>query len=232
MVDAASAFETAIPKDHLLTAKDTRRFQRLFEAQATRSYLYLSLGIGVIAVLLPLLLMLAGGYEGHDSMSSYYTIDVWPSRDVLVGSLCAVGVFLFLFHGLSRLENWLLNFAGIAVIAVALIPMSVSEVLHRGFAIVFFLLIGIVAIFLSKGRIKDIGDERKKLWFASAYTTAGAAMIVMPLIVAALQFAPGGLRHWMFWTECAGIWAFSAYWLLKTFEYRLLLRIRWTARSK
>jgi len=130
MVDAASAFETAIPKDHLLTEKDTRRFQRLFEAQATRSYLYLSLGIGAIAVLLPILLMLAGGYEGHDSMSSYYTVEVWPARDVLVGSLCAVGVFLFLFHGLSRLENWLLNFAGIAVIAVALIPMSVSEVLE------------------------------------------------------------------------------------------------------
>src|SRR2546423_901899 len=83
MVDAASAFETAIPKDHLLTEKDTRRFQRLFEAQATRSYLYLSLGIAAIAVLLPILLMLAGGYEDHDSMSSYYTIDVWPSRDVL-----------------------------------------------------------------------------------------------------------------------------------------------------
>ena len=235
MAIAASAFESSTNKGTLLKSQDVRRYQRIFEAQAVRSYLYLSLGIGLIAVFLPFLLMISGGYQAHDSMSSFYHDTVGPTRDILVGSLCAVGVFLFLFHGLSKLENWLLNLAGVAVIAVALIPSPGntgygSALLHRGSAIVFFVLIAIVAVFLSKGRIKDIRDERKKRWFAAAYNVAGLAMFAMPIIVAALQFAPGDLfkSHWVFWTECVGIWSFSAYWFLKTFEYRLLLRIRWT----
>jgi len=174
--------------------------------------------------------MWRGGYRIHNSISSYYTIDVGSSRDIMVGLLCAVGVFLFLFHGLSKWENWLLNFAGGAVIAVAFIPMTVSELLHRGVAILFFFLIGIVAIRFSKDRVEHIPHKRSKLFFKTAYTAAGAAMIVLPLSIAALQFTPyGRFAHYMFWIECAAIWSFSAYWFLKTAEYRLLLRIQWFA---
>jgi ABC-type spermidine/putrescine transport system permease subunit II len=230
MTEAVSAFETDPHPRDLLRSDDKRHYQRIFETQAARSYLYLSLGIGLIAVLLPVLLVIFGGYRAHDSISSFYHDTVGPTRDIMVGSLCAVGVFLFLFHGLSRLENWLLNIAGIAIIAVALIPSPGntnygSTLLHRGFAILFFLLIGIVAIFLSKGRIKDIVSERKKHWFAGAYNVVGIAMIVMPLVAA---FVPSG--HSVLLAEWAGIWSFSAYWFLKTAEYRLLLRIRWTER--
>jgi hypothetical protein len=226
MATAASAFQAGTNKDQLLTAQDVRRYQRIFEAQAVRSYLYLSLGIGLIAIALPVLLVIAGSDRPHDSISSFYHDPTGSARDVLVGSLCAVGVFLFLFHGLSKLENWLLNVAGVAIIAVALIPSpgtgSGSPWPHRGAAILFFVLIGIVAIFLSKGRIKNIRSERKKRWFTAAYNSAGAAMIVLPVFVAALQGT-----NWVFLTEWAAIWTFSAYWLLKTFEYSLLLRIRW-----
>lgn len=235
MADATCAFETGPNNDKLLRAKDQRHYQRLFEAQAARSYLYLSLGIGLIAVFLPILLMIAGGYQTHDSMSSFYHDKAGPTRDILVGCLCAVGVFLFLFHGLSKRENWLLNAAGIAIIAVALIP-SPGETgygsvwLHRGAAIVFFVLIGIVAIFLSKGRIQHIVNDRKKRWFANAYTIAGVAMIAMPALIAILEFMHARILggHAIFLAECFGIWSFSAYWFLKTLEYRLLLRIRWT----
>ena len=230
MASVPTAFETGTDNHALLKPDDRKHYQRVFEVQAARSYLYLSLGIGLIAALLPILLMLAGGYQGHDSISSYYTIEVWPSRDILVGSLCAVGVFLFLFHGLSKWENWLLNFAGMAVIAVALIPMTVSVVLHRGFAIVFFALIGIVAIFFSKKRVDKIPHKATRRVFKTGYTAAGTAMIVLPLVIAGLQLSPASsFRHWMFWIECAAIASFSVYWILKTAEYRLLLRIRWMA---
>jgi hypothetical protein len=66
--------------------------------------------------------------------------------------------------------------------------------------------------------------------FKGAYNAAGTAMIVMPVIIAVLQFIPGArFGHYMFWIECAGIWSFSAYWFVKTIEYRLLLRIKWMA---
>jgi hypothetical protein len=222
----SSAFKTEPRSSEYLEEREERHFQRLFEAQAARSYLYLSLGIGLVAIALPLLLMGLGGYEIHDSMSSYYTIDVGSSRDILVGSLCAVGVFLFLFHGLSSLENWLLNIAGFAIILVALIPMPTSELLHRGAAIVFFVLIGIVAIFLAKGRVDKL-PPRKRLIFKTIYNVVGTAMVVAPLLATALEFALGAGTHWVFWAELTGILSFSAYWFAKTAEYRLLLRIRW-----
>ena len=235
MADAASAFLTR-PKDHLLTPQELRRFQRSFEAQAVRSYLYLSLGIGLLATALPVLLVIAGGLETHDSISSFYHEKVGPARDIMVGTLCAVGVFLFLFHGLSDRENWLLNAAGVAIIAVALVPSPGdtgygSALIHRGAAIAFFLLIGIVAIFFSKRRIEKIGHARKRRRFKLAYTIAGTAMVALPVIVAALQFVPGGLwsTHWVFFAEWAGIWTFAIYWFVKTAEYRLLLRISWFA---
>jgi len=231
---ASSAFGTGADAPQLLRPEDEDRYQRIFEGQAVRSYLYLSLGIGLIAVLLPFFLMIAGGYQDHDSLSSFYHTKGGPARDIMVGSLCAVGVFLFLFHGLSTLENWLLNAAGVAVSLVALVPSPGdtgygSALVHRGAAIIFFLLLAVVAIFLSKGRIQHIVDEKKKRWFAMAYTAAGVAMGAMPVIVAGLQFLPEEMfkDHWVFWTECTGIWCFSAYWFLKTAEYRLLLKIRW-----
>lgn len=231
MASAATAFQTRANKRDLLPAQKKRHFQNVFAAQAARSYLYLSLGIGLIAVLLPVLLVIAGGYSTHDSISSFYHDKVGPTRDIMVGSLCAVGVFLFLFHGLSKKENWLLNFAGVAIIAVALVPSPGdtdygNALIHRGSAIIFFVLIGIVAIFLAKGRIKDIKDERKKRWFAAAYNVAGTAMIALPLIVVLLQEFLDGRA--VLWAEWAAIWSFAAYWFLKTLEYRLLLRVYWT----
>lgn len=231
MVSAAPAFQTRATKSDLLPARRKRHFQNVFAVQAVRSYLYLSLGIGIIAVLLPVLLVLAGGYSTHDSISSFYHDQRGPARDIMVGSLCAVGVFLFLFHGLSNKENWLLNFAGAAIIIVALVPSPGgtdygNALIHRGAAIVFFILIGIVAIFFAKGRIKEIKDARKKRWFAAAYTIAGAAMIGLPLVVVLLQEFLGGKV--VLWAEWAAIWSFAAYWFLKTFEYRLLLRVWWT----
>jgi hypothetical protein len=36
--------------------------------------------------------------------------------------------------------------------------------------------------------------------------------------------------HWIYWIEAFGIWSFSAYWFVKTLEYRTLLRIRMRSR--
>jgi hypothetical protein len=227
--EVSPAFQAGRNASDLLPPDKKRYYQNVFEAQAVRSYLYLSLGIGVFAVLFPVLLVAVGGYQAHDSISSFYHDTTGPTRDLFVGLLCAVGVFLFLFHGLSNVENWLLNLAGVAIIAVALIPSPGdtgygSALIHRGAAIVFFVLIGIVAIFLSKKRIGDIKSEAKKRWFKAAYTIVGIVMVALPVVVALLQGS-----HWVLLTEWAGIWSFSAYWFLKTFEYRLLLDISWMA---
>lgn len=49
------------------------------------------------------------------SVSGYYYTGV---RDVLVGSLCAIGVFLFSYSGYDDWDKWLTNAAGLFAIGV------------------------------------------------------------------------------------------------------------------
>ena len=232
MVSAAPAFQTGKDSGDLLPWENKKHFQEIFSAQAVRSYVLLSFGMGVVAFLLPIVLPIAGGYEGHYSISYFYHVSDL-TRNILVGALWATGVFLILFHGLSKRENWLLNIAGIAAISVAMNPMPDNQgnndlTLHAASAILFFACIAIVAVFLSKERIKYIVYPPKRRRFAAAYDAAGVAMIAMPVAVAAIHFLGGTKEesHWIYWIEAFGIWSFAAYWFVKTFEYCLLLRIK------
>jgi hypothetical protein len=232
----AEPFLESADQPALLDSDDRQRFQELFVRQAMTSYLYLSFGMGVIALSLPILLLLAGGYDGHYSISYFYHVSDL-CRNLLVGCLWATGAFLFLFHGLSDTENRILNIAGIAAISVAMNPMAprqclgggVGLSLHFASAALFFVCLAVVAVLFSKGRIKHIGDPRVRRRFKRAYNAAGAAMIGMPAAVAAFHFLSrnGCENHWIFWIEALGIWAFSFYWFVKTLEYRLLLGVKW-----
>jgi hypothetical protein len=53
------------------------------------------------------------------SMSAYFHTGM---RDVFVGSLCAIGVFLLCYKGYDRVEDTLANLAGVCAILVALFP--------------------------------------------------------------------------------------------------------------
>jgi hypothetical protein len=231
MPNAPQPFDTGEDQRDLLNWEDKKRFQQMFSAQAVRSYVFLSFGMGLVALMLPVILPAVGGYRGHYSISYFYHVGDL-SRNTLVGCLWATGVFLFLFHGLSKLENRLLNVAGAAAIGVAMIPMPPTQANkqltpHAACAMLFFGCIAIVAVWLSKGRVKYIIYPPKRRHFERAYNAAGFAMIAMPLVVAGLHFLGGRVEqsHWIYWAEALGIWSFSAYWFVKTLEYRLLLRI-------
>lgn len=221
----------------LLPWADKELFQKLFSKQAARSYLYLSLGMGLIAFLLPIALVVSGEYDEHYSISHFYHGGD-TGRNILVGCLWAIGVFLFLFQALSRLENWILNIAGIAAICVAMFPMSAEQcgsgpafTFHALSAIIFFICLAVVAIGFSKTRIRYIIYPPKRRRFARAYDFAGVAMIAMPATVFASHML-GGRRcetHWVFWVEVLGIWAFALFWFVKTIEYKTLLRVKWFA---
>jgi hypothetical protein len=236
MTDESVVFHTEAHPNDKLKWEDKRRFQRIFTQQAVTSFVRLSFGMGLIALLLPIVLVLVGGYKDHYSISFFYHVTE-TSRNILVGALCATGVFLFLFHGLSSLENWILNVAGVAAISVAMNPTGNPQCvdghgngfsLHAASAVLFFICLAIVAVGLSKGRVKYILAPRLKRRFKMAYNAAGFAMVAMPAAVIAIHFLSqtGCNSHWIFWIECFGIWAFSFYWFVKNYEYRLLLGIR------
>ena len=87
-----------------------------------RSYKELRLTVGIIGMLLPFALMLwiyIAGEQLPDSISkTYYT----SARNLFVGSLSAVALFMFFYNGYNKTEDWLGNFAGIFAIGVAFFP--------------------------------------------------------------------------------------------------------------
>jgi hypothetical protein len=105
------------------------------------TYRVLRLGLGWSAIFLPLTLWLVGlarGVSLQGSMSAYYHTD---TRDVFVGVLFAAGAGLYLYRGFSRIENWMLNAAGLFAIGVALFPAraDAGRITLHGICAVLFL---------------------------------------------------------------------------------------------
>jgi hypothetical protein len=87
------------------------------------SYLFLRKTVGWIGSLLPIALI-AGNTVFHawprpDSMSGYYYT---PMRNLFVGALCALGVFLVAYNGYDKVDRWITNIAGFGAIGVAFCP--------------------------------------------------------------------------------------------------------------
>lgn len=87
------------------------------------SYLYLRKTVGWIGSALPLVLVIGNlmlspaSLQG--SMSGYYYTHM---RNVFVGALCALGVFLIAYAGHNELDRWITNVAGLGAIGVAFLP--------------------------------------------------------------------------------------------------------------
>lgn len=86
--------------------------------------------LGWIGLVLPFALILGGlRLEGQlrDSLSAYFFSDL---RELFVGALCAIGVFLISYRGYRRLpgeafsDRVLSNIAGLAALCVALFPVT------------------------------------------------------------------------------------------------------------
>lgn len=212
-------------------AIDWRRkdaYRKDFARHANLAFLIKSFGIGVTALAVPIVLPLVGGYAGHYSISYFYHVPA--TRDLFVGLLWALGLFLVLFQGLSRAENWLLTLAGVLLICVAMVPTSPLQCTdtafdwHEGFAIAFFACLFVVALGFSKRRLAYILWPPLRQRFERAYNLAGCLMIGLPLAAWGLHLWQGPeCGHAIYWIETAAIGSFAFYWFVKTVEYKRLL---------
>lgn len=91
-----------------------------------RCYLWLRVLIGLLGILLPVVLLagdgllLAGPFAARGSLSAYYHSGM---RDIFVGFLFAIGVFLLTYKAFEvDLENLLSALAGLAALVVAVFP--------------------------------------------------------------------------------------------------------------
>ncbi|MFP5022231.1 DUF7103 family protein [Pseudonocardia phyllosphaerae] len=195
------------------------------EGGAVLSYVGLRRAVGLIGLLLPFVLVigdqLLGEHGLRSSISSYYYS---PVRDIFVGSLCAVGVFLFCYR-YERPDAILGNITGGAAVAVALLPTVPPGVvtpaqrfvgtLHLISAAIFFVGLALFCLRLFvRGEPGGRKAARNLVYRICGWTIIGC------LVLAALTglLLPDPVKEefeTLFWLESLAILAFGVAWLVK-----------------
>jgi len=197
-----------------------------------RSYVRMRFAIGLLGFLLPPLLVFLepilfdGQPYPRGSLSAYYYSGV---RELFVGMLCAIGVFLVIYKIADRTrEGRLSTYAGAAVIVVALFPTGKPgkgveptplqsllgeewvEGIHFGFAGAFIFFLGLICLTFGRHR-----HERRSLHRACA------VVIGVALALAVIAGATGEPDKGILIAEFVAVWAFAISWLA-TVERNLL----------
>lgn len=190
----------------------------------TYSYLALRKAIGWIGLLLPFVLisgeyLIFGGDRVYRSISFYYHSGM---RDVLVGALCAVALFMFFYSGYDKLDNWAGNFAGFMALGVAWFPtteegpVDLVGKIHLAFAILFFLSIAFYSLFLFTRKGPD--PTPQKLTRNVIHTVCGLIIFLSLLVMLGyfiFREGEGDGSSFLFWGETVALLAFGVSWLTK-----------------
>ncbi|QUL38549.1 hypothetical protein [Erythrobacter sp. JK5] len=208
------------------------RSKRQFLLRASSAFLVSCFGLGVVALLTPIVLPLIAA-EPSPTISHFYHDPV--AGDVFVGMLSATGVFLFFFQGLSRIENALLSAAGIFLLLVVFVPVAPETCTdpafnwHGAFALMFFACLAVVAIFFAKNRLEHIEEPSLRTRIRHAYNLAGLVMILGPATAFAIHQSSGvQCSDWIYRAEAVATLGFALFWFTKTFEYKKLMGLNFT----
>ena len=214
-------------------------------ARYVRSFLIMRIVVGALGVALPLWLVFGDLWLGgdlRDSLSAYYYSGV---RELFVGVLCAIGVFLFTYKVAEHsLDNTLSIFAAAAVLAVALFPTGLPtqaaeptplqeklgeasvEKIHFGGAFLFILSLAVISFLygVREGRRPpQKGKRSPKFW--RRYHWGCAIFIVGALAgIGVDMLTEWGPSESLLIGEWVAIWAFGASWLMKGLELDYLRR--------
>ncbi|MFE5586483.1 hypothetical protein [Kitasatospora sp. NPDC056531] len=195
--------------------------------QDERTVSFLRFGVGAIGVLLPPALpvgnwladeVMGRGTDGFwpASMSAaYYT----GTRNVLVGALCALGVFLICYRFDRRDDRWS-TAAGVSALVVALCPTAPGDptevqrvvgVFHLVFAALLFVMLALFCLYSFRNP-----RSAQPARVGAAYLAAGV-LILVALLAAAVCGLSGFGAHWsvrpMYLCEWVSTWAFGAAWI-------------------
>jgi hypothetical protein len=184
------------------------------------SYLLLRKTVGWIGMLLPFVLIVgnvAMSASRPDSMSGYYYT---PMRNVFVGALCALGVFLIAYDGYDDVDRWITNIAGLCAIGVAFCPTTPSGPasagqnivgdFHVAFAMCTFTALGLMALRFAKGRQTRLET--------GAYRVCGVVIFACVVLAGASNFLPSSVfANWpvLFILEAMAVVAFGISWFVK-----------------
>jgi hypothetical protein len=147
------------------------------------SYMQIRRCVGGIGVLLPFVLFFGNkiiGYGVQPSMSGYYYT---PMRNIFVGSLCALAIFLITYEGWDRADTVITDLAGIGTFGTALCPTSpvdptghqaVVGIFHLTFACLTFFLLAVMSLRFAKRMPTPSGISlRERVCYAFGFTPPG-----------------------------------------------------------
>jgi hypothetical protein len=144
-------------------------------------------------------------------------------RNVFVGTLFAVGWFLFSYRGYDRKDDIVGDLAWLFTLGVALFPTTSSNPwisgAHFVSAALMFLVLSYFALFLftkSDATVKTPEKETRN----RVYVTCGVIMLVCIVFIAVFNLSPiedSGIADVqpVFWLESLALWAFGVSWFVK-----------------
>ncbi len=202
------------------------------DAQLAVAYTYLQRLVGVIAVLLPPVLVagqrLIEGEGLRGSISAYYYSRM---GNVFVGSLCALAVFFLSYNYRPlpsfELDSLLSRCASLAALGVALLPTASDAVRGSGGEKVVSTvhvccagaLFGLLGVFAHFRFTKTSGSDpmtAQKVRRNRLYRVCGTLIFTsMALVLVSNAVKPPDSWHSLFWLETVCVEAFGISWLVK-----------------
>lgn len=200
------------------------------QRQLVLSYLALRKAVGIIGVALPFALAIgkrvSQGAGLEESVSYYYYTDM---RNVFVGSLCAIGIFLMSTRGYDWRDEVAGWFACVFAIGVAFCPTTPLTnatpldkcvgAVHLTCAALLFLTLAIFSWFLFTETDPIKTPTPRKLKRNMVYRVCAVAIVACIVLIAVVkEIAPQILAWWphaVFCLESTAIIAFGFSWLVK-----------------
>lgn len=188
------------------------------------SYLALRRTVGWIGILLPFILM-AGSHFLFGEEVPLFDISMYyysGMRDVFVGAMCAVGLFLLFYRGYDQWDNLAGDVAGVCAFLIAWFPTSKigpqewAGQIHFGAAGVFFTILAIFSLFLfTRG---EFDPTPRKIQRNFIYRACGIVLLIAGIGILIYFLFLQELfpdTRFVFWAETLALVSFGISWLTK-----------------
>jgi hypothetical protein len=192
--------------------------------------------IGILGISLPFVIVIGGLTQGpgslQGSISGYYYTNM---RDLLVGILSGVALFLISYKGYDKIDDFVANLSGIFALGMVLFPTgmfcgrvvkvgmfmlddNISEIIHLSFGSLFFLALAFNSLFLFTRKHPGVmGREKKRRNFI--YRTCGIVMLVAQILIAIytafLRETRLAADYPVLILETVALFAFGISWMVK-----------------
>ena len=202
------------------------------------SYITLRKTVGILGILFPVVIVVGSVIIGEcdeilGNLSTYYHTNM---RNLFVGILCAIALFLFAYKGYERIDSIAGNVACVFALLVAFFPTSVTESvtpcilgpyenkisssIHFFSAGGFFLVMAYFSLFLftkKEPKSTKMKLKRNKLYRICGYIILGCIFLMAVLFLCERLHWWTGIQkyHPIIWLETMTLWAFGISWLVK-----------------